>query len=220
MRKFLAISLVIILTGFVIYSGPIFNAKLSVSAFIGGISSKLFGNSGLEERISELKAENDRLLNELLPKSEGLTRIKVFSSYPFNSKSEIAINAGVEDGVRVGDAVTVNGNILVGRVTEAFDSSSIVTTIFSPSWEIPVRIGDGEVDALMQGGNELSLTLIQHDVGIAEGGLVIAAGQDLPYGLEVGSVGQVSETADGVFKEAVLEPGFQVKNLRDVTIYR
>ena len=152
--------------------------------------------------------------------TDGTDSIKVYSSYPFNNKGEIAIAAGEDLGLVPGDAIVIGGNILVGRVRSVFKLSSIVTTIFDPSWEVQVRIGESEVDALMQGGNELRLTLIPADEYIEKGDLVVSAGENLPYGLEVGFVGEIVSMSGNVFQEAIIEPGLKIKDLRNVALYR
>lgn len=221
MKRYLFIGFVAILVVLIVYSGPLFETKLiasaSISQFFGLISSDL---SGLGERIVILEEENQYLRDLLNERYQENKNIKVYSSYPFNSRVEIAIAAGEDNGVRVGDAIVYGGNILVGRVKNVFDKSSIVTTIFDPSWEIQVRIGETEIDALMRGGNELLLTLISAEDHIEDGDLVIVASRDLPYGLEVGFVKSVDNVPGEVFQEAVLEPNLQLKKLRDVTVYR
>lgn len=221
MKKAFFIGLLAILSALIVYSGPLFDKKLAVSGATNRFVSLIVRNSSdLEAQIEFLESEN-RYLRELLNKNTDSTdSIKVYSSYPFNSKGEIAIAAGENLGLVPGDTVVIGGNVLVGRVRSVFKSSSIVTTIFDPSWEVQVRIGESEVDALMQGGNELRLTLIPVDEYVEKGDLVVSAGRSLPYGLEVGFVGETVSMPDGVFKEAIIEPSLRIKNLRDVTLYR
>jgi len=221
MKKFSLVGLLVILSALIIYSGPLFDKKLAISGTTNRFLSLIVGGSGdLEARIKSLESEN-RYLRELLGKNTANTdSIKVYSSYPFNSKGEIAIAAGEDLGLVPGDAIVVGGNILVGRVRSVFKSSSIVTTIFDPSWEVQARIGESEVDALMQGGNELRLILIPNDGYIEEGDLIISAGESLPYGLEIGFVGETVSMPGDVFNEAIIEPSLQIKKLRDVALYR
>lgn len=223
MKKFFVTGLLALLVVFIIYSGPFFDIKLAISSAVGQLFGLAAGGaSNLKERIASLEMENQYLRSQLQGKGNGggEQSIKVYSSYPFNSRDEIAIAAGANHGIEPGDAVVHAGNILVGRVRNVFKSSSVVTTIFDPSWEVPVRIGEGEVDALMQGGNELKLVLISQDKHIEEGDLVVVASENLPYGLELGFVGIIESVPGGVFKEATLEPSLQLKELRDVSIYR
>lgn len=221
MKKSFFTGLIVVISALIIYSGPLFDKKLATSAATNRFVSIITRDSkNLEERIELLENEN-RYLRELLNRGVSDTdSIKVYSSYPFNSKGEIAIAAGEDLGLVPGDAIVVGGNILVGRVRSVFKSSSIVTTIFDPSWEVQVRIGEKEVDALMQGGNELKLTLIPVSEYIEKGNLVVSAGESLPYGLEIGFVGDTTNASGDVFKEAVIEPSLKIKNLRNVALYR
>jgi len=219
MKKTFVIGFIIMLSAIFIYSKPIFNTKLRASALIGGIAS--FSSDQLYERISSLERENDFLKEQLESNGEEVAdSIKVYSSYPFNSRSEIVIAEGKDSGVKVGDTVLYGGNALVGHIMRVFDSSSVVKTILDPTEEIAVRIGEDEVDALLQGGNEITLTLIPHDEEVNVGDRVITAGRGFPYGLEVGTIRSLKEGDGEAFKEAILTPSFSIKNLRDVTLFR
>ena len=221
MKKISFIGPILILSALIIYSGPLFDKKLAISGTTNRFLSLITGDSTvLKSKIESLESEN-RYLRELLGKgTNGTDSIKVYSSYPFNSKGEIAIAAGENLGLASGDAIVVGGNILVGQVRSVFKSSSIVTTIFDPSWEVQVRIGELEVNALMEGGNELLLTLIPNDEYIEEGDIIISSGENLPYGLEVGFVGKTLSMSGDVFKETVIEPSLNIKDLRNVALYR
>lgn len=219
MKRIGKVGLLALLGTLLIYSGPIFDLKLKSAAWMREFPARFSGDAGLKMRIQELEAENAFLKSEL-GEPGSLTAIKVYSTYPFTTRSEFIIAAGERNGLRTNDTVVVRGDVLVGKVREVFESSAVVTTIFDPSWEIPVRIGSGEFDALLQGGNELTLSLIQKDTPIADGDRVISAGEGVPYGLEIGFIKSIKESSDGVFKEAVVEPSFRINNLRDVAIYR
>src|SRR3989338_3875494 len=111
--------------------------------------------------------------------------VSVYSSFPLNHKHIIAINAGGDDGVGVGMPVTLEGNILIGQVIEVSESQSLARTIFDKDWSLPVRIGTEEHDALLVGGQDPRLTLIDKNQEINSGDLVVSAKKDLPYGLKV-----------------------------------
>ena len=222
MRKYVSIGVIVLLSALIVRNGSFFDVKLRTSSLLGAVLGIDFENpKELRQRIETLEKENERLKAELLEKSnETISSIKVYSSYPFNSRSEIAIAGGAEDSISQGDTVVYSGTVLVGRVKSVFESSSIVTTIFDPSWEMAVRIGTSEADALLKGGNELKIFLIPQDATIEEGDTVISADRNLPYGLELGYISKIENTEGDVFKEAVLEPALKLRNLRDVTIYR
>ncbi len=218
MKKTASFGALLVLVFFVLYSGPIFDTKFRLSAFITEFPETFSGNAFLHSRIAQLNTENENLRRQLGDNS--IVPIKVYSSYPFVGRSEIVISAGHNEGIKEGDAVIVGGNIIVGKVSRVLEHQSVVTTVFDPSWEIPVRVGTKEIDALLAGGNELTLILIPDNVQLEVGERVVTAGRSLPYGLEVGFVRSISGTPAGVFSEAVINPSFQINELRDVEIYR
>lgn len=214
------LGLLLLLLAFLFSSDRFFDSKLNLISSLNRLPQDASETED-SRKITELEKENKnlkiQLLNQKLKKPD---TVKVYSAYPFGNRGEIAIAAGQTDGINVGDVVTYGNNILIGKVIKTFESSSIVTTIFNPSWKSAIRIGEHEIDALLQGGNELTITLIPQEADIHDGELVITASQDLPYGLGVGTIKNTRTAPGNAFKEATLEPNFQFKQLKDVSVYR
>jgi rod shape-determining protein MreC len=174
-----------------------------------------------------LKQENENLKAQIqLLKVNGQKSIlnsnfiiaKVFSTYPFNVKNIITINAGEKQGIKKSMVATVGENILLGQLTDVFENFSVIRTIFDPAWQLPVRIGKEEINGLFKGGNEPKVILIEKEKEIQINDIVHSASQEFPYGLKVGEVAEIKETAAGVFKEAVLKMPFNVGELREIKI--
>lgn len=144
---------------------------------------------------------------------------KVYSTFPFNNKNLIAINAGSIDGVAIGMPVSLEGNILIGQIIEVSERQSIVRTIFDKDWSIPVRVGVAQYDALLVGSQNPRLTLIDKTNNVSIGDQVISAKRDLPYGMKVGEVSQVNDLVASSFKEASLVLPYDPKDLREVAIF-
>lgn len=146
-------------------------------------------------------------------------RVKIYSTYPFNNRADVVINAGSRQGVKKLTPVTAGEDILFGQIVEVFDNSSIVRTIFTDGWRIPARVGPGEVDALLEGGATPKLTMVAKEKELLEGQSVYSAGQDFPYGLTIGKVKNIKDDPSGVFKEAEVEAPYNFNDLREVTIF-
>ncbi|MDP3953474.1 MAG: rod shape-determining protein MreC [bacterium] len=218
-RRYPTLVVLLILGGIVLAGNSVFDFKLAFNKGVANTLSSFASGGDLQTRIESLERENTDLRaqlfrQDLLPTGSAV----VYSSYPFNSKSELIIGQGVQDGVAVGDTILSGNSVLVGRVREVSEDKSVVTTIFDPGFETAVRIGDQEIDALMRGGNELLLDLIPTDAEVEAGQSVVTAGSELPYGLHIGIVKEVKEAGGSVFKKALVEPGFEVKALRNVNI--
>lgn len=218
-KRYPLLGFILLLLLLTVGGGGFFASKLSFNEGLRSFFEELAPYSDLKTRVSELERENENLKSQILIQelTDGPS-VPVYSSYPFNNRSEIAVAVGEKDGISEGDIVTYGENILVGRVKQIASDTSIVTTIFDPGFETAVRIGPGAVDALLKGGNRLSLSLIPKESSIEEGDIIFTAGAEFPYGLEIGRVRDVRESDGDVFKSAGVNPAFEVKALRDVVI--
>jgi len=179
-----------------------------------------------KSRLRQLELENEKLRAQIwqlenklpLPVKEVL-RGQIHSSYPFNNKNLLSINLGRVQGAAVGMPVTIDGHILIGQISEVFKNYSLVRTIFSPDWELPVRIGPRKVPALLVGGPSPKLKMISQDRKVSEGEVVFSVSQDLPLGLKIGEVTAIeSDQATGIFKEASVKLGYEINDLTELII--
>lgn len=143
---------------------------------------------------------------------------QIYSTYPFNHRNLLTINAGTEDGVAAGMPITADGNFLLGQVVEVSEKTSVARTIFDQDFSFSVRLGTNKTDALLAGGQTPKLTLLEKAAEIQEGDPVYSAGTGIPYGLKIGLVGAIKNLSAGSFKEAELQLPYQINNLREVAI--
>ncbi|MFH1188509.1 MAG: rod shape-determining protein MreC [bacterium] len=174
----------------------------------------------LRNRITDLETENNDLKNQLFNQvlRTGLS-VEVYSSYPFNQLRDIVIDSGFEENAKIGMYVTYGGTVFIGKVIEVQQHTSIVHTIFDDNWEMPVRIGESEVDGLFHGGNTLIVDLIPRDASIIEGDMVVTASSEFPYGLEIGRVQDIIEILGEPFKKVTVAPPIRLGELRNVQIH-
>jgi len=215
MKKWL-LMLLIIAGIYIIFSGEFFVERK------GAIFSVLRGKLVHENELNYIRERNQQLEIEILNLRKGILltedkkgiNAKVFSVYPFADRSKIIVNSGKEQGVEIGSAVT-SGNILVGRVMETARRTSVVQTVFDSQFEIPVRIGEAEIDALYTGGMRPKLRIIDANEPPQYGEIVVSASPELPYGIGLGKILYISE---GALKEATVEPFLEIKKIRNVFI--
>ncbi len=208
-RYVLAVLIVILLivvffTGFFIKKERFFDENIQLKK----------ENENLKAELQGLKVENF----ESKISQDGFLTVKVFSTYPFNVKSQITVNAGEAQGVKKLMPALFGKNILLGQIIEVSKNYSVIQTIFDPNWQLPVRIGEKEINGLLQGGNEPKITFIEKDKPITVGDAVHSAKRGFPLGLKVGEISEIKESAPGVFKEAVLTMPFNISALREVEI--
>lgn len=188
--------------------------------FIGGI---FISKERRADELTLLREENAVLKSQLrniesVSPAPSLANAKVLSTYPLNVKNRITLNLGGYDGVKKGAVVTLQGRVLVGSVVDVFARTSTAKTVYDHKWQTPVRIGEEKIDGLLVGGAEPRVTLIQITKPVAPGDRIYSASKDIPYGIEIGVVRNTREDAGGAFKTASIDLGFNINDLRTVSI--
>ena len=153
MKRFIILGLVVVLASLTYFTNFFLKKERSLNEVLR-----------LREENQELRAQIERSLVLNLQSRDSSNparhlKARVFSNYPFNIKNQITVGAGEDRGITKLAAVTLGENILVGQVKDVFENSSVVETIFNPGFELPVRIGEQEVDGLLQGGSEPRVVL-------------------------------------------------------------
>lgn len=186
----------------------------------------------LEREVIALRAEVAayKVTNPASPLQESdYTKAVVYSRYPFNFKSEMAVDVGSDRGVAANTFVVVVPDVrptstpgappfLLGKVSSVGRANSIITTIFDGRYQVAVRIGSAGVDALYNGGTVPQLTLIDKAAHIEKGDVIYAASPDLPYGLPVGEVASVDSGVNMPFAEAAVAIPYDINAVRVVYI--
>lgn len=176
-----------------------------------------------------LAAQNDALQAQLavlqvmasqLPTSTpNAVRAMVYSRYPMNFRNELLVNAGSDEGVASGNAVTFQG-MLVGQVQKVFENESLVQTIFDNDLKMPVRIGSAGIDGLLQGGADPMVGSIAGTAMIAPGDIVYSAAPDIPYAQPIAEVMATSTSADSLFQQATLSFPYDINNIETVLVIK
>lgn len=181
---------------------------------VAQLSSLQLENQSLRAQLTQLQAQPGVVKNG----SERLIYAQVYSTYPFNNASRLLIHAGSLSGVRQGAVVLAAPGIFLGEVVSVTETTSEVRTIYDPSSQVPVKIGDQKIDSLLVGGHEPTLTLISKKKPTQTGQTVITASKQYPYGLTIGVVDQLKGSDQNLFQEANLKTSYKVSELNEVFI--
>jgi rod shape-determining protein MreC len=133
------------------------------------------------------------------------------------------VNKGIVDGMREGLAVVIEDGHLIGIIQEARKHSSIVRKLQSPESKIPVSIlGTEGTSGLVNGqdGFLLNMGFIPQEIDIQEFNIVITSGLDgiLPNNLLIGVVESISQEETASFKEALIQPIYDIDQYTNVLI--
>lgn len=207
LEKAVVIFLALIFLALGVLNPAIFKTAGNIFAF--GVSSpQKIDRADLEKKINEF-----RISIKYPQSTEKFVAADVYSRYPLNLKDEFLAGAGSNEGVKLGGAAIWNG-ILVGRVKQVAEETSLIQTIFDPNFSLAVRIGKSGADSLLKGGVEPKLTLIPKNSASSGGETVYSASGELPFGLVLGVSALPAVTPQSVFAEASLVLSYSPSDLR------
>ncbi|MBE7535132.1 MAG: rod shape-determining protein MreC [Anaerolineales bacterium] len=133
----------------------------------------------------------------------------------------VIINRGSNDGVRKGMPVVTNQG-LVGRVTAVIADAARVQLITDPASNVNVRLQNAKTESSLVGSltGDLTLELVQQNVAIERGDLVLTSGLGggYPPDLIVGQVVNVRARESDLFQQASIQPVVDFNRLQIVLV--
>ena len=135
----------------------------------------------------------------------------------------IMIDRGGLDGVKVDSPVVVGKGILVGLVSEVFDSTASVRLVDDNQSRIAATIlNDDRSIGLVEGGFGISVQMnfIPQNEEISVGDTIITSGltRNIPRGLVIGEVEAVEREAYQPFQRSLIAPSADLDKLYTVSV--
>lgn len=265
LTRFLSV-VVLVLVGIMIYSAttgglatipetivglvvtPFQSITTSISNGVSGFFGQLTGAGGLQERITQLEAENAALRNQLVEYDElkqtndwysqilGLHEEnpeytfasgRVIGRDPSDFYGNFTISAGQNAGVSVNDPVVATDGSLVGVVDEVGLTYAKVRTLMDPSTKAASQISRTGDTAYTAGStvslarqNSLRMTTLERSSGAAIGDYVVTSGVGgvYPGGLLIGTVKRIDSATDGMTLTAEIELFADIYDLKQVMV--
>jgi len=188
-------------------------------------------NKALKEQVGKLLSENASLRKDLAEKEALVSQAthldprtyKLIPARPIGVTRYLKIDKGFSAGLKVGQAVVVNDNY-IGKLLEVGEKSANVLLLTDPDSKLAAfsQNKDGRAKGVLNGqfGSEISFDKILHEEKINEGDLVYSEGTEgfLPRGLILGKVTKVLEQETQVFKQAKVQPNFDIRDLELVFV--
>lgn len=161
-------------------------------------------------KLSQLEEENIFLKEKLNLISERSwnTSLANIIGRDFENNRSFIIDKGSNDGIEIGMPVILNGEVVVGKISDVNYNSSKVKTIIDITSKIAATTSLGKVSGLARGlGSDIVLDLIAKNKMPEIGDLVISSGVDSlwPRGLIIGKVKNVKSEETLVFNSANIE---------------
>ncbi len=209
------------------------NQFLDKFRFIYSARKDSLENKALKTQIGIVLSENAEIRRRLaeaesLVDQENILPQKTFNllaARPIGVDRYLIVDKGSNDGIKK-DSVVVFKDNFIGLVKEVSPRSSSVLLGQDPDSKIPVfsQSQNGRAKGILNGqfGSEALMDKILHLEVIQVGDLVYSDGTEglLPRGLIMGKVTEVEERQNEVFKQAKVQPIFDVRDLDLVFIMR
>jgi rod shape-determining protein MreC len=157
-------------------------------------------NEALQDTIADLRIQLQEYY-ELRRGFEELSRVvqlqeeigvqgfgaRVVAEAPANFEWSVIVDRGSADGV-YDDMPVMSGSGLVGRVVQVTPSSSVVMLIIDPGSSVAARLAESGEVGLLEGNRseDLQFSLIDAEVEVEPGELVVTSGYHLENGTDVG----------------------------------
>ncbi len=184
-------------------------------------------NAELVSQLSELneyRLENERLRAIInLSSAYGAEGIgaRVIGSSSNGWTSTVTIDKGSSSGV-VEDMPVIDGNGVVGQVTEVSLVSSTVTLLADSSYTVSAILQNSRENGVLCGSVDGSLHLeyVPVSTSVSLGEYVVTSGMDgvYPKGLMLGVVTSVTSSPSDVYYDIVVAPVASVQNYEEVYV--
>ncbi len=178
-------------------------------------------------KVKEVEKENSFLRQALDLEGGGESQYilaQVVSFNPLEPSDNFTINKGYKDGVEESQAIIISGRILVGKVEKVKEKTSRVSLITSEKNRLTVTLESSSVNAIITGSpsGALRLELVKKEAELHEGELILTSGLEggIPGGLLIGKVSRIISEESASFKEAVVRPFFEFKDLKQLFIVK
>jgi rod shape-determining protein MreC len=196
-------------------------------AGIAGIRSRL---EVAEKEVEFYKIENERLTKEVgdlskiveqqyfdLPYTTLPARVLLYTS----GRNVVVINKGEAQNVHSGSAVIIN-DVFIGRVEKTYQNSSEVRLVSHPELRVPAMLIVDNLRGFVggDGTGKVQISEIPNINKISISSLVITSGSDsqIPYGLLIGRVDQLTSNQTDLVQSASIEPLIRLNQLSDVFV--
>lgn len=197
----------------------------------------------ISEENKQLRAENERITNELALAREDATELKnlqdlaaVQAQFPqdvfltasvvardsSNLRSIVAIDHGSGDGVLEGMIIVTEGRSLVGTVSKVFDDYAWVTLITDPKSAVSAMVQESRAEGVVAGnyGGELIMEFVGQGAAVKEGDFVLTSGVGggYPPDVVIGRVSRVQKTEQDLFQAVHVDHLASLTDLENVLV--
>ena len=134
----------------------------------------------------------------------------------------IIINIGSDNGIKIDMPVMTENKLLIGKVIEADNKFSKISTIFNPSMKVAIKTQESEAFGILSGDytKNLIMDLVTKDKILNQGEVILTSGKDgiFPANLIIGQLKNFQIKPENLFQTANIKSDLDVYNLDRVLV--
>lgn len=206
-----------------------------------GLNNVLVNLTADQDHLSDLKAENERLLarNAELEEAEqtanrlqsllGLqslynlqsTAARIISGSSDSWTSTVTIDKGTTSGLAMGMPVT-DSNGAIGQIIRCGPTSSTVRLIYDENSSVAAMVQSSRAHGILRGSVDgtLTLALVRTDQMVEVGDMIVTSGLGgvFPKGLPLGKVTSIERTSGSLYYDIEVEPLSTTEGFEEVLV--
>ncbi len=183
-------------------------------------------NKALQEQLAYVLSENANLRRKLAESESFLNQqnslspknFTLLAARPLGISRYLLIDRGSDDGVKQNQVVIYKDNY-IGKIIDVSPKKSKIMLVSDPDSRLAAFASNqnGKARGVLSGqfGTEMILDKILHQEPIQKNDLIYSEGieTEIPRGLILGTVSEVKDRENQVFKQAIIKTVFDVANL-------
>ncbi|QHI73322.1 rod shape-determining protein MreC [Aminipila terrae] len=174
-----------------------------------------------KNELKQLKELSNALNYESVNDNHNLVSANIISLDGSNWFNLFTIDRGTESGIKK-DCIVVNGDGLVGKVTETGKGWSKVVSIIDESNNVSFMVlRDMSLIGVVSGDSKGSLSgfMLDNKASVIEGDVLVTSNMGLyPAGIKIGKIRSVEYNSDTQLKTVKIEPSVSFKSLQKVAV--
>lgn len=224
-------------------TSPVQSAMRNVTRPVADWVNNLTDAGALSSENQRLRAENERLLNELARAREDVVRMQnedelaqVRAQFPGdtfmdarvvgrdagNGRAMVAIDRGGSDGLTEGMIVVTQGRSLVGTITKVLDDYAWVQLIRDPKSAVSAMVQESRAQGVVAGNYDgtLDMEFVGQGAAVKKGDFVLTSGMGggYPPGIVIGRVSAIENLEQELFQQVQVTPLASLSGLEQVLV--
>lgn len=189
------------------------------------LSKRIYDLLAQESKITSLEEENNELRQMLdfrMRTDYKTVVVKVLSRTPAILGQGLVIDRGLGDGIRENQAAISAEGVLIGKVSKVEPGRSFIVLTSDPKSKVAGVSAKTRIEGIISGvkGISLSYDFVSYAAALQKGELILTSGleDDIPPGILIGQVREVSPDEQGLFLKVDVSPAFDKLRLYFISI--